>query len=318
MEIINLNIELITFLGFLGKVFKGISSGLGSIGKIGRMVLDPLQGLVGLKQGGQALGLWGGGKTKSTADSYGPESGTQFRSHLDAAFPELNPWEKAGAQQGGAGIIQSALNQETQKEGFGLQKEINAANLANNIHVAEIEKEKSENVAKIQAGATIEGSEIGADATKYSANIKAWMDKYGYDMQRENVLIQSDTAKITAETMAKAQIKAALGKQDAWRSFFATLGSAFEWIKQKGEKALNDWISDKKNQAKVNMLGSIHLFPEQGNKSNAENNPDQEVIDILKNPKSLSGKIISQSEKWKKGLIQQKKRTGLPYKGKKQ
>lgn len=255
MENFLITIEPMILVGFIGKIFKGISGGLEKIGGIGKMFLDPLQTLTGLKEGGQALGLWGPGKQKSTADSYGPESGTQFRSHLDAAFPELNPWEKAGAQQGGGGIIQSALNQETQKEGFGVQKQINNAQLANQIAIANIDKEKAENVAKIQSGATIEGATIGAESAQNVANINMHSANNVARLHLKGTKYSSDQHLEAMEISSEAMKDAALSPHRSGRTPWSTLYNALKATEGKSVGEVGQWMLD--NPATALFLSTL-------------------------------------------------------------
>src|SRR5438045_9217727 len=81
-----------------------------------RSVSDKLLDLVGL-----------GGK--SAADK-----GKDIRDYLAAAFPELNAWERAGADASSAGMVDA---------GFENQKELTKMQLDNQKEIAEMQNRKS-------------------------------------------------------------------------------------------------------------------------------------------------------------------------------
>src|SRR5437764_34074 len=87
-------------------------------------VLDKLLDLVGL-----------GGK--SAADK-----GKDTRDYLAAAFPELNAWERAGADASSAGMVDA---------GFENQKELTKMQLDNQKEIAEMQNETQKEIAGIQS-----------------------------------------------------------------------------------------------------------------------------------------------------------------------
>src|SRR6266513_1139273 len=89
-----------------------------------RFVSDKLLDLVGL-----------GGK--SAADK-----GKDTRDYLAAAFPELNAWERAGADASSAGMVDA---------GFENQKELTNMQLDNQKEIAEMQNETQKEIAGIQS-----------------------------------------------------------------------------------------------------------------------------------------------------------------------
>src|SRR5262249_23047988 len=87
-------------------------------------VSDKLLDLVGL-----------GGK--SAADK-----GKDTRDYLAAAFPELNAWERAGADASSAGMVDA---------GFENQKELTKMQLDNQKEIAEMQNETQKEIAGIQS-----------------------------------------------------------------------------------------------------------------------------------------------------------------------
>src|SRR5205809_4926463 len=73
----------------------------------------------------------------STADK-----GKDTRDYLAAAFPELNAWERAGADASSAGMVDA---------GFENQKELTKMQLDNQKEIAEMQNETQKEIAGIQS-----------------------------------------------------------------------------------------------------------------------------------------------------------------------
>src|SRR2546423_1316250 len=89
--------------------------------KVSRLKLQDLVGLGG----------------KSAADK-----GKDTRDYLAAAFPELNAWERAGADASSAGMVDA---------GFENQKELTKMQLDNQKEIAEMQNETQKEIAGIQS-----------------------------------------------------------------------------------------------------------------------------------------------------------------------
>src|SRR5438445_183096 len=83
--------------------------------------------------GPDLVGLGG----KSAADK-----GKDTRDYLAAAFPELNAWERAGADASSAGMVDA---------GFENQKELTKMQLDNQKEIAEMQNETQKEIAGIQS-----------------------------------------------------------------------------------------------------------------------------------------------------------------------
>src|SRR5450432_1835612 len=90
----------------------------------GSAVSDKLLDLVGL-----------GGKSDA-------DKGKDTRDYLAAAFPELNAWERAGADASSAGMVDA---------GFENQKELTKMQLDNQKEIAEMQNETQKEIAGIQS-----------------------------------------------------------------------------------------------------------------------------------------------------------------------
>src|SRR5207245_395504 len=105
----------------MAKAGKGLLEGTLQAGT--SAVSDKLLDLVGL-----------GGK--SAADK-----GKDTRDYLAAAFPELNAWERAGADASSAGMVDA---------GFENQKELTKMQLDNQKEIAEMQNETQKEIAEMQ------------------------------------------------------------------------------------------------------------------------------------------------------------------------
>src|SRR5437764_1157495 len=108
--------------GAMAKAGKGLLEGTLQAGT--SAVSDKLLDLVGL-----------GGKS---ADDKGKDT----RDYLAAAFPELNAWERAGADASSAGMVDA---------GFENQKELTKMQLDNQKEIAEMQNETQKEIAGIQS-----------------------------------------------------------------------------------------------------------------------------------------------------------------------
>src|SRR5262249_3078250 len=68
--------------------------------------------------------------------------GKDTRDYLAAAFPELNAWERAGADASSAGMVDA---------GFENQKELTKMQLDNQKEIAEMQNETQKEIAGIQS-----------------------------------------------------------------------------------------------------------------------------------------------------------------------
>src|SRR5690348_5679174 len=68
--------------------------------------------------------------------------GVLTRDYLAAAFPELNAWERAGADASSAGMVDA---------GFENQKELTKMQLDNQKEIAEMQNETQKEIAGIQS-----------------------------------------------------------------------------------------------------------------------------------------------------------------------
>src|SRR5712664_1153254 len=146
--------------GAMAKAGKGLLEGTLQAGN--SAVSDKLLDLVGL-----------GGK--SAADK-----GKDTRDYLAAAFPELNAWERAGADASSAGMVDA---------GFENQKELTKMQLDNQKEIAEMQNETQKEIAGIQSATSRQNTK---DQVYAQNEMLAYQQKVSEIMRQ--MLTQAQTA----------------------------------------------------------------------------------------------------------------------------
>lgn len=129
------------------------------------------------------------------------EQGKAQRDYLAAAFPEMNPWERAGAsatQQG----VQMAQN----KQAMQLQ----AQQIQGAKDVARINGETSRDVAEIQSGTSRRNVDVQSRDTRYGIDMTSGnVDKQIIAMQKK---VAADTKLAIEQAKSEAEAKSVVGK----------------------------------------------------------------------------------------------------------
>src|SRR5206468_8803648 len=81
------------------------------------------------------------------------DKGKDTRDYLAAAFPELNAWERAGADASSAGMVDA---------GFENQKELTKMQLDNQKEIAEMQNETQKEIAGIQSATSRQDRKSGS------------------------------------------------------------------------------------------------------------------------------------------------------------
>src|SRR6516165_6948222 len=131
--------------GAMANAGKGLLEGTLQAGT--SAVSDKLHDLVGL-----------GGK--SAADK-----GKDTRDYLAAAFPELNAWERAGADASSAGMVDA---------GFENQKELTKMQLDNQKEIAEMQDETQTEIAGIQSATSRQNTKDQVYAQNAYSSSNGW------------------------------------------------------------------------------------------------------------------------------------------------
>src|SRR5499425_3678643 len=164
--------------GAMAKAGKGLLEGTLQAGT--SALCDKLLDLVGL-----------GGK--SAADK-----GKDTRDYLAAALPELNAWERAGADASYAGMVDAR---------FENQKELTKMQLDNQKEIAEMQNETQEEIAGIQSATSRQNTkdQVYAQNEMLAYQQKASTARVASIMENTNLSKQQRVSEIMREMLTQAQ-----------------------------------------------------------------------------------------------------------------
>src|SRR6266849_1821078 len=164
--------------GAMAKAGKGLLEGTLQAGT--SAVSDKLLDLVGL-----------GGK--SAADK-----GKDTRDYLAAAFPELNAWERAGADASSAGMVDA---------GFENQKELTKIQLDNQKEIAEMQNEPQKEIAGIQSATSRQNTkdQVYAQNEMLAYQQKESTARVASIMENTNLSKQQQVSEIMRQMLTQAQ-----------------------------------------------------------------------------------------------------------------
>lgn len=233
--------EIILLAGFLGKIFKGDFEGL-------------FEDFIGLADSGISKGIGGTaeefvrGKLSSGVglleNIKGAYSGNQHRNFLEKAYPGTTPWEQLGGPGGASsGQAPARIKAKVDREGFGVQKEINNAMLRNQMKIARLKADTDIEKELIKEGYHLKGAEMTSGATRYAA-----------DQSYEGTKLTSAAMKEAAKIHAKATERAALGRQDPARSALSTLWKVYDEVRTMTPGEIVGWLE--KNPGIATILGA--------------------------------------------------------------
>src|SRR5260370_1245498 len=162
----------------MAKAGKGLLEGTLQAGT--SAVSDKLLDLVGL-----------GGK--SAADK-----GKDTRDYLAAAFPELNAWERAGADASSAGMVDA---------GFENQKELTKMQLDNQKEIAEMQNETQKEIAGIQSATSRQNTkdQVYAQNEMLAYQQKESTARVASIMEKTNLSKQQQVSEIMRQMLTQAQ-----------------------------------------------------------------------------------------------------------------
>src|SRR5690625_1679437 len=164
--------------GAMAKAGKGLLEGTLQAGT--SAVSDKLLDLVGL-----------GGK--SAADK-----GKDTRDYLAAAFPELNAWERAGADASSAGMVDA---------GFENQKELTKMQLDNQKEIAEMQNETQKEIAGIQSATSRQNTkdQVYAQNEMLAYQQKESTARVASIMENTNLSKQQQVSEMMRQMLTQAQ-----------------------------------------------------------------------------------------------------------------
>src|SRR5208282_3541442 len=141
---------------------------------------------------GELLDLVGLGG-KSAADK-----GKDTRDYLAAAFPELNAWERAGADASSAGMVDA---------GFENQKELTKMQLDNQKEIAEMQNETQKEIAGIQSATSRQNTkdQVYAQNEMLAYQQKESTARVASIMENTNLSKQQQVSEIMRQMLTQAQ-----------------------------------------------------------------------------------------------------------------
>lgn len=144
------------------------------------------------------------------------QAGKYQRDYLASAFPEMNPWERAGATATQAGV--QAGQQENQKNMLNMQ-------LSNQKDIAEIQSDTAKDVAKINNFASmskldLEKMNLASKnvLTQYQSSTEAWR-AVSEEFRSKNIEIEGDKLKAMIPQIQAMTEKLQTGNSDYGRTY---------------------------------------------------------------------------------------------------
>src|SRR5450830_917029 len=130
---------------------------------------------------------------KSAADK-----GNDTRDYLAAAFPELNAWERAGADASSAGMVDA---------GFENQKELTKMQLDNQKEIAEMQNETQKEIAGIQSATSRQNTkdQVYAQNEMLAYQQKESTARVASIMENTNLSKQQQVSEIMRQMLTQAQ-----------------------------------------------------------------------------------------------------------------
>src|SRR6267154_886306 len=201
--------------GAMAKAGKGLLEGTLQAGT--SAVSDKLLDLVGL-----------GGK--SAADK-----GKDTRDYLAAAFPELNAWERAGADASSAGMVDA---------GFENQKELTKMQLDNQKEIAEMQNETQKEIAGIQSATSRQNTKdqvyaqnemLAYQQKESTARVASIMENTNLSKQQQNQRYGSSHIGATAKYISNVVTDAASGVVDIFHGIDKAVADTWNDIWKDGK-----------------------------------------------------------------------------------
>src|SRR5437588_744169 len=223
----------------MAKAGKGLLEGTLQAGT--SAVSDKLLDLVGL-----------GGK--SAADK-----GKDTRDYLAAAFPELNAWERAGADASSAGMVDA---------GFENQKELTKMQLDNQKEIAEMQNETQKEIAGIQSATSRQNTkdQVYAQNEMLAYQQKESTARVASIMENTNLSKQQQVSEIMRQMLTQAQTAGQYFTNDQIKEMTRKVSAEVDLVHQ---------------QAQNQRYGSSHIGATAKDISNVVTDAASGVVDIF-------------------------------------
>src|SRR5260363_164522 len=126
------------------------------------------------------------------------DKGKDIRDYLAAAFPELNAWERVGADVSSAGMVDA---------GFENQKELTKMQLDNQKEIAEMQNETQKEIAGIQSATSRQNTkdQVYAQKAMLAYQQKESTARVATSMENTNLSKQQQVSEIMCQMLTQAQ-----------------------------------------------------------------------------------------------------------------
>ena len=167
-----------------------------------------------------AIGLGG----KSAA-----EQGKDTNDYLAAAFPELNPWERAGAGASSAGTV---------NEGFRNEKQLTQMQLDNQVKIAKMQNDTQKEIAGINSATSRMNTKdtVYAQNEMLSYNQKESMSRVGAILENTNLTKQQQTSEIMKQMLTQAQTAGQYFTNDQIQELTRKVGADIDAVRANTER----------------------------------------------------------------------------------
>src|SRR5436305_1963168 len=130
--------------------------------------------------------------------SYAADKGKDIRNYLAAAYPDLNAWERAGADASSAGMVDA---------GFEKQKELTKMQLDNQKEIAEMQNETQKEIAGIQSATSRQNTkdQVYAQNEMLAYQQKESTARVASIMENTNLSKQQQVSEIMRQMLTQAQ-----------------------------------------------------------------------------------------------------------------
>src|SRR3546814_8440294 len=126
------------------------------------------------------------------------DKGKYYRDYIAAAFPELNTWERAGADASSAGMVDA---------GFENQKELTKMQLDTQKEIAEMQNETQKEIAGIQSATSRQNKkdQVYAQHEMLAYQQKESTARVASIMENTNLSKQHQYSELISQMLTKAQ-----------------------------------------------------------------------------------------------------------------
>lgn len=155
--------------------------------------------------------------------------GKDTKDYLASAFPELNPWERAGAGASSAGMVDA---------GFQNQKELTRMQLDNQKEIAKMQNDTQKEIAGIQSITSRQNTKdsVYAQNEMLQYNQKESMSRVGAILENTSLTKQQQTSEIMRQMLTQAQTAGQYFTNDQIQELTRKVGADIDAVRANTER----------------------------------------------------------------------------------